>query len=167
MMQKQWLISDPLWDEKLKIILGYYKSNGKTLDLGCGNGYVISKLSGEKIGVDNDDESLELCRQKGLKVIKADLEKKLNLNYKVDNIICLDVLEHLMHPEIAVNNAYKNLKRKGIFIASVPYHGLIKNLVIALLDFNNHYHYTNWHVRFFTENTFKELLSKFKIIKII
>jgi len=167
MKRKEWLKNDPLWNEKLKIIHEHYNPNGKTLDLGCGNGYILSNLRGEKLGVDSDDEALKLCKNKGLKVFKGDLEKLLNLKHKFDTVICLDVLEHLINPEIAVQSAYNHLKKKGIFIVSVPYHGLLKNLAIALFDFDKHYHYTDWHVRFFTEKMLKELLSDFKKVKII
>jgi 2-polyprenyl-3-methyl-5-hydroxy-6-metoxy-1,4-benzoquinol methylase len=167
MRQKKWLKHDPLWNEKIKIIHKYYNSNGKILDIGCGNGYVLSNLKGEKFGLDSDDEALKLCKKRGLKVIKANLEKPLKLKHKFDTIICLDVLEHLINPENVIQSVYKKLNKGGTFIASVPYHGLVKNLAIALFDFDNHYHYTDWHVRFFTEKMFKELLSDFKKIKII
>jgi SAM-dependent methyltransferase len=169
MRSKEWLYSikqeKDTKKEELRIIRRYANALGSTLDLGCGSGYVLSRLNGERIGIDNDSEALRLCRRRGLKVFKIDLNRPFNLKRKFDTIICLGVLEHLTNPETAVQSVYKHLKDDGIFIASVPYHGLIKNLIIAMFDFDSHYHYTDWHLRFFTPNTFKELLSKFRILE--
>lgn len=168
MRPKEWLYSKEQVKDRdtkkaeLEIIRKYRK--GSILDLGCGSGYVLNSLEGDRTGIEFDDSAIKMC--KGFRVFKRDLNKTFTLGKKFGTIISLGVLEHLMYPEVAVHSIRRHLKDGGVFIASVPYHGLIKNLVIALKDFDNHYHYTDWHLRFFTVNTFREMLTRngFRIV---
>jgi SAM-dependent methyltransferase len=169
MRPKEWLYSKEQVKDadtkkaELEIIKKYRK--GSILDVGCGSGYVLRMLGVDRTGIEFDDDAIKMC--KGLHVIKRDLNKPFNLGRKFDTIVSLGVLEHLMYPGVAVQSIRKNLKNDGVFIASVPYHGLIKNLVIALTDFDSHYHYTDWHLRFFTPSTIREMLESngFEIIE--
>jgi SAM-dependent methyltransferase len=170
MKPKNWIVKgDPLWEEKFILIKKHlHVKNGTLLDLGCGNGYFLENLNLTGIGIDNDDEGLDICRKKGLTVRKMDLNKSLNLVNKHDIILCLDTLEHLIYPQIAVKEAYRLLKDDGIFVVSVPYHHFWKNLTITLFDWNNHYDYEDWHIRFFSEKLFRKILNEngFKIFKL-
>jgi 2-polyprenyl-6-hydroxyphenyl methylase/3-demethylubiquinone-9 3-methyltransferase len=59
------------------------------------------------------------------------------------------------------------LKMGGLLILTVPYHGLIKNLGIALLYFERHYNPYISHVRFYTKKSLKACLLRggFKVVR--
>jgi 2-polyprenyl-6-hydroxyphenyl methylase/3-demethylubiquinone-9 3-methyltransferase len=176
MIKKEWLETDMqanshnLWEEKLDFIKKNVKIHkGKLLDLGSGNGFFLEHLNSfEGLGVDNDEESIETCRKKGLKIMKADLNKPLKIREKFDLILCLETMEHLVFPQNVIKEAYRLLKNHGTFIASVPYHAFWKNLAITFFDWDRHYSYEDWHIRFFSEKLFRRILNEsgFKILKL-
>ncbi len=102
--------------EALKMI-----KSGKVLDVGCGDGLFLTMLKDvDSEGVDISREGIEKCREKGLKVSLCDFSKdKLPfLNDEFDNVVVLDVLEHLYFPEKLLKEA-KRVSKRNIII-SVP-----------------------------------------------
>ena len=96
------------------------------LDLGCGNGKVISylKRSNDKIslkGIDYDYESLLWAKDSnpGEKFIQADIYNTPLKDKSFDLVICLEVLEHLN----SVDKALAELSRvaRKYCLISVPY----------------------------------------------
>lgn len=96
---------------------------GKTLDVGCGSGVLLEKLS-NAIGIDTDLRAVDLCRNKGLNVFNTSL---YNLNENYDTIIFSSVLhEFSSYDETdaftdipikkALNKAYELLNHKGQII---------------------------------------------------
>lgn len=71
-----------------------------------------------------------------------------------------EVLEHLFRPDIALNEFYRVLKPGGKLLITVPYHGLFKNVMIALFRWNKHFAPTDPHIRFFTVKTLTALVRK-------
>jgi 2-polyprenyl-3-methyl-5-hydroxy-6-metoxy-1,4-benzoquinol methylase len=71
-----------------------------------------------------------------------------------------EVIEHLLDPETTVRECNRILKPSGILFLTTPYHGLIKNLVLAAASFDRHFDPTGAHVRFFTENSLRALLVR-------
>ena len=51
------------------------------------------------IGVDNCENFVRICNQKGLDVINCNMTKVNLENEKVDGIICVAVFHHLSTPE--------------------------------------------------------------------
>ena len=111
----------------LQIILNRYapQKNLRILDVGCGAGAILDFLRekgyvGE--GIDNNEEALKYCRDKGLRVDIGTVEK---MNYKdgsFDVVLASDVLEHLTDDRAAVKEIARVLKKGGFFIATVPAH---------------------------------------------
>lgn len=48
----------------------------------------------------------------------------------------------------------------GTLILTAPYHGLTKNLTIALRNFDHHFNPSGGHIRFFTRTSLRRLLEK-------
>ena len=121
----------------------------KTINLGCG----FHKMDGS---------------------VNVDIRKECNPDYIVDfnkdkipfkdntfdKAICSHVMEHLVDLKFFVREVRRILKKNGVFILSVAYHGLIKNLMIALLYFDNHYNPNEDHLRFFTKKSLTTILYK-------
>ena len=94
------------------------------LDLGCDDGE-LSMLLARKIGtkkvygVEILDNSIRQAREKGIKVTKLDLNKKLNFddNY-FDVIHCNQTIEHLNDSDRFLAEMYRVLKPNGYAIVS-------------------------------------------------
>ncbi|MEI8361404.1 MAG: class I SAM-dependent methyltransferase [bacterium] len=97
----------------------------KIIDIGCGTGAVMKKLSdsGYQVeGIDNSLDALSYCQQKGLTVSNGTAEKIDVPNDYCDVVISLDVLEHLDNDKSAVTEFHRILKTGGYVIATVPAH---------------------------------------------
>lgn len=131
--------------------------NSKILDLGCGTGAVIKFFKGKGYdicGVDANIDALNYCLEKKLNVKKGTAENISFENNRFDVVFALDLLEHLDHPEIAVKEINRILKKDGILIATVPAHQ-------SLWSYHDvHLH----HKKRYGKKDFKELLQKdFKV----
>lgn len=73
---------------------------------------------------------------------------------------CSDALARLPHPAIAINEFHRVLKPNGKLLLTVPYHGLGKNICIALFQWNRYFAPTNPYLRFFTVKTLTQLIKK-------
>ena len=109
------------------------------------------------------------ARRRGLKVVYGNLEKKLELeDSSFDWVICIDVLEHLIDPLGLLLEIRRVLNKKGRVIINVPNHlnltGRIKLFLGSDLDVHSFFPgYNEWdnpHIRFFTYNGIKNLLSE-------
>lgn len=96
------------------------KVSGVVYDLGCGNRpyeHDILRVAERYIGVDWSNTLHGLSAD-----IAADLNKSLPIDSEVaDNIISLQVLEHLCEPQIMLNEAFRILKPGGRIYIAVPF----------------------------------------------
>ena len=111
-----------------KIIkLGNINRKDKILDLGCGEGFLISLLPKTKkiIGVDISKIALKrakklLKHRSDVKLCWGDAQDLKFPNNFFDKIICSETLEHLPFPEKAMKEIHRLLKKNGIAIISIP-----------------------------------------------
>jgi len=139
------------------------------VDFGCGNGQVIKEIKlinpeAEYIGLDVSEKALEKARKilpnhKFYK-IEDGAEFPLNDN-SVDFIFSSEVIEHIYDTENAFSEIARILKPDGKLLITTPYHGLIKNLLITVLNFNKHFNPTSPHIRFFSKKSLFNLLNRF------
>ncbi|MBR58986.1 MAG: hypothetical protein CMH54_13335 [Myxococcales bacterium] len=96
----------------------------RVADVGCGPGTTLSWLSHlpRIVGIDRAALCLELARERApnAELIQANAEELPLKDQQFDLIFCLDILEHLEHPEKAVEELYRILKPGGILISTVP-----------------------------------------------
>lgn len=141
------------------------KSENHALDVGCGNGYFSSKLLSfgcTVTGIDISSEAIKIARSryKNINFVLHNLEDSLPFkNSTFDTVWCSEVLEHLFSPKFVLEEIYRVLKPNGILLCTVPYHGMLKNLGIALFAFERHYNPIYPHIRFFTGRSLKALLD--------
>jgi ubiquinone/menaquinone biosynthesis C-methylase UbiE len=102
----------------------------KVLDVGCGNGYVLSKYAQERAevyGVDITPTAVDLCHRRfellGLKgdFREANAEELPFEDEAFDCICSMGVLHHTPNPEKAVGQIFRVLKPRGRLIVMV-YH---------------------------------------------
>ena len=128
-------IQDTLNKEKLNKL--------KILDIGCGGGLVsegIAKLGADVTGIDFIEENIRVAKKHAkqskleINYIVKDFEKE-RLTSKYDVIIIFEVLEHLENWKSFLEKIQKNLKPKGVLIASTINRNLIsKFLTIDLAE---------------------------------
>jgi SAM-dependent methyltransferase len=76
-----------------------------------------------------------------------------------DVIWCSEVLEHLFDPGFALSEIHRILNAGGRLLLTVPHHGRLKNVLIALFKWDEHFAPTNPHLRFFTKNSLGRLTA--------
>jgi 2-polyprenyl-3-methyl-5-hydroxy-6-metoxy-1,4-benzoquinol methylase len=105
----------------------YFVGKENVLDLGCGRGEFLElarELGVTARGIDLSDESVAICRNKGLEAEKADLFEYLeNLpEASLDGIFCSQVVEHIAPdrlPEM-IKLAASRLQRGGAIAIETP-----------------------------------------------
>ncbi len=143
----------------------------RIVDLGCGNGYVtsrIARLGFDVIGVDASPDGIELAKQAhpGLhfevaSVYDDDLADKVG--ERVDAVIALEVAEHLFYPRRLFEQSHRLLRTGGLLVVSTPYHGYLKNLAISLADGWDKHFTVGWdggHIKFFSKKTMFRLAEE-------
>jgi O-antigen chain-terminating methyltransferase len=97
------------------------------LDIGCGRGEFLEMMRAMSVparGIDLSDESVALCRHKGLEAEKADLFEYLAdlAEASLDGIFCSQVVEHIAPerlPEM-IKLAASRLQRGGVIAIETP-----------------------------------------------
>jgi len=75
-----------------------------------------------------------------------------------DFIIVLDVMEHVYDTELVFAELSRVLKPRGRMLITVPFYGLIKNIIISLIAFDFVYNPRSPHIRFYSKkNLLKEI----------
>jgi SAM-dependent methyltransferase len=82
-----------------------FQGCSNVLDVGCGRGELLETLRAAGIGargIDLNDDSIALCRSRGLEVEKADLFSYLDglPDASLDGVVCCQVVEHLPHERL-------------------------------------------------------------------
>ena len=125
--------------------------NKKILEIGSGKSDKGKYIYSAKKFFDSSNEYIQsdIIQDYGHKIIDV---TKINYKNEFDVIICANVLEHVFEFHKAITNLYNALKVGGVLIIFIP-------VFYPLHDEPHDY----WR---FTEHSLKELLKKFKEIKI-
>lgn len=141
----------------------------RILDLGCGNGslsHVIAQYGYDLVGIDTSEQGIAISRENfpECKFIQADIYDPPDaaLIQAFDIVIAVEVIEHLLYPRELVKYAQKCLKPTGHLILTTPYHGYLKNLLLAVTGKMDKHFTALWdtgHVKFFSVSTLTSLLE--------
>lgn len=100
-----------------------YKSNGKLLDIGCGNGAFLSfmkEIGWNTFGIEISQKAVDIASLNGHNIFTGNLlDAKYPDNY-FDVITLNNVLEHLSNPTTEIEEINRILKPKGELIICVP-----------------------------------------------
>lgn len=112
---------------KKMIKAGQLNKNNLVLDLGCGEGFLISLLPKVKQTTGIDISKVALKRAKEVLKNKPNVQlewgdaQKLDIpNESFDKIFCSETLEHLPYPQKAMKEIHRLLKKDSLTIISVP-----------------------------------------------
>src|SRR5689334_15770154 len=134
-------------------------------DLGCGNGHISGRLAAfgyHVTGVDGSMSGIQIARRAypGVEFVHALIDRDLNLG-QFDLVISSDVIEHLYRPSDLLEAAVSQLKLNGQLLLGTPYHGYLKNLVLAAtgkMDAHFSALHDGGHIKFFSVNTLSRLM---------
>jgi SAM-dependent methyltransferase len=77
-----------------------------------------------------------------------------------DAVWASDTLSQIINPGFALNEFHRVLKPDGKLLITVPYHGFMKNLMIALFKWEKHFAVNNPQIRFFTVKMLTRLVKR-------
>ncbi|MBF0521900.1 MAG: methionine biosynthesis protein MetW [Candidatus Omnitrophica bacterium] len=96
-----------------KIILDFIEPNARVLDLGCGDGSLLSMLIKERhctgTGVEIDEDAIYKCVENGISVSHGDIDTEL-LDYtdkRFDYVILNESLQEVLHPKKVILEALR------------------------------------------------------------
>ncbi len=148
----------------------------RLFDAGCGNGYLAHAMAKKGFKVAGCDFSQEgITRAKSLmpdsrfEVMSVyDNMAEIFGGGEWDIVLSSEVIEHLYDPRKLIRNVLPMLRPGGLFIVTTPYHGYLKNLVMALSGkLDNHFTvlWDGGHIKFWSRQTLTSILreSGFKI----
>ena len=160
---------DPTIDLRKKLLakaLSRLDGGRKVLDAACGSGVFISFIrdAGFDVhGLDISSQAIQRARARYPDVTFHVGSLEDNLPYKdgaFDAVWATEVLEHIFDVRACLDELNRVLRTDGPLIMTVPYHGLIKNVLIALTNFDCHYDPEGPHIRFFTKKSLAQCLRR-------
>ncbi|HSF32806.1 MAG TPA: class I SAM-dependent methyltransferase [Candidatus Tectomicrobia bacterium] len=140
--------------------------NFHVLDAGCGDATFMAFLQGlgfRVSGIELSSAAAARARRRcpNANIQVGSLEDPLPfVDAAFDAIWCTEVLEHLFDVHAALTEFNRVLNEKGTLLLTTPYHGLVKNLAIVLIGFDQHFNPEISHIRFFTRPTLERCLRR-------
>ena len=140
----------------------------RALDYGCGNGWLAEWLvehGFDAVGADISESGIAVARRAVPSAtfttdISADSLARLG---PFNLVTCIEVIAHCYTPSSELQRLYACLRPGGTLILSTPYHGYIKNLVMAATGRLERHLDTLWsgaHVHYFTIASISKLLKQ-------
>jgi 2-polyprenyl-3-methyl-5-hydroxy-6-metoxy-1,4-benzoquinol methylase len=134
-------------------------------DLGCGNGHISGRLAAlgyHVTGVDASESGIQIARRtyRDVEFVHALIDRDLNIG-QFDLVISSDVIEHLHRPSDLLEATSSIVKPCGQVLLGTPYHGYLKNLVLAApgkMDAHFSALHDGGHIKFFSVNTLSRLM---------
>jgi len=158
-----------------RIFIDLASQGRKVLELGCADGFISRHLQERGChvtGVEVDSEAAERARQWCEQVVVYNLNRPdwiEQVGRDFDTVLCGDVLEHLVNPELALHQIHQVLAPQGRIIICVPN---IAHLRVRLKLLSGKFDYESTgildvtHLRFFTYKTARALIERagYKIV---
>jgi 2-polyprenyl-6-hydroxyphenyl methylase/3-demethylubiquinone-9 3-methyltransferase len=124
----------------------------------------LASAGAQVTGVDTSRVAVERARtshpELEFTVVSAD-EALPFADAAFDAVVCLHVLEHVADTQHLLSEARRVLAPGGRLAVSVPFHGRIKNLLVALRSFEHHHDPLQPVLRFYTRRSLARLLDEF------
>lgn len=142
----------------------------RVLDAGCGSGAFSKTLHDDLgcavYGCDLSESGIALARENApgcrFELLSLYDDFVENFGTQFDLVVSVEVVEHLYDPRSFVTRVREALTTRGVFVLTTPYHGYLKNLIIAASGrCDAHYNPLNkgGHIKFWSKRTITTLLE--------
>ena len=146
-------------------------SKGTLLDFGCGKGAMLSRLLLTKPrlkvhGLDISKTALQTIKRlipKGKFILIKEGKRLPYKNDMFDFILATDVLEHILDTEWAFEELTRVLAPGGRILMTVPYHGMVKNILCTFIAFDQYFEPSQAHIRFYTKRNLKSYVRRYRL----
>jgi SAM-dependent methyltransferase len=157
--------------EALELLRQTYRIKERdVVELGSGLGFNLDVFAQENkvLGVEGLASAASAACMRGVRTITADLDGHLPLaSESSDLVLCLDVLEHLVHPQECLREVRRILRPDGMLVVNVPNQftlsGRLRVLLGSGIDSTRFFpEYPDWnnpHLRFFRRSSIGSLLE--------
>ena len=151
----------------------------RVVDIGCGNGALCHELARrgyEVVGCEPIAEGLRFARDAAPQLVYHQLgvddDPSPIGTESFDVAIATEVIEHLARPRNLPRFAKQLLRPGGHMVISTPYHGYLKNLILALTnrwDAHLNPFWDGGHIKFWSCKTLSQLLNEtgFRVVRFI
>ncbi len=151
----------------------------RVVDIGCGNGALCRELAScgyEVVGCEPSADAMRLAQLAARDLVFYPLgvedDPSALGNESFDVAIATEVIEHLAKPRDLLCFARQLLRPGGHLIVSTPYHGYVKNLILALTNRWDAHLSPFWdggHIKFWSYRTLSQLLNQsgFRVVRFI
>jgi 2-polyprenyl-3-methyl-5-hydroxy-6-metoxy-1,4-benzoquinol methylase len=165
----------PTWDHSIVLTpiseaLRSLPPDGSVLDIGCGNGAMLAEMRKlgpwRFFGVEGSESGVEMARKQGFDTRLADSSRDLLTVFateRFDLIVCVEVIEHVYNPRGLLRQAHALLRPNGRLLLTTPYHGYLKNLLIAASGKCDSHYGPLWdggHIKFWSRKTLSTALDE-------
>ena len=137
-----------------------FRKHNRILDLGCGVGYfleVAKENNWEVYGTEYTIEAIEICKQKGIKMIEGDFPTSASGLSEFDIVTSFEVIEHIGEPFTHIREAYKVLRKGGLFYLTTPNFNSLNSKILK----------NKWnvicfpeHLMYFNSSSLKRILNR-------
>ncbi|MEM9063878.1 MAG: class I SAM-dependent methyltransferase [Planctomycetota bacterium] len=144
----------------------------RILDVGSGNGYLLGmlcrELSATGVGIDISDEGVDRARRSypeqrfEVELATPGLLDRIG-EEPFDLVVSTEVVEHVYAPRDWAMACFESLRPGGTLLASTPYHGYVKNVLIAATGKFDHHVNPLWdggHIKFWSPGTLRRLVEE-------
>jgi SAM-dependent methyltransferase len=152
------------WARRRALLLDEARAGERVLDLGCGAGRFVAALDAagaQAVGVELAERALSRARRvaPGADLRLVEPYGTLPLGHgEVDLVWCSEVLEHVPDVGALLAEVRRVLRPGGRLLATVPDHGRLRRVLIALARHDEHYDPLGQHLRFFTRASLSRAL---------
>jgi len=152
------------WDKRDQMAMSLVRQSDLTIaDIGCGEGITLEKMHSlfperKVLGIDFLSENIDICRHHGCKVEQGDVYDLPLPSKSVDFVLFMEVIEHLEHPETAIQEIYRVLVPGGRLVIVFPNDMFFKIARILTLRFREAA-YDPGHVRQWTPHEMRDFLN--------
>jgi ubiquinone/menaquinone biosynthesis C-methylase UbiE len=135
------------------------------LEVGCGDGSFTTDLADKFSSVTGIDISASQIADNQARLPKItfrqhDVSQRFPFADGTFEVVwCSEVLEHLFDPAFALREMQRVLKPGGRLLVTVPYHGRLKNILIALFNWDEHFVPSNPHIRFYSNRSLSRIVA--------
>ncbi len=153
------------WDKRDQTALNLVRPTDQTIvDIGCGEGITLEKIhrlfpERKVIGIDTLPENVDICKRHGCRAVQGDVYNLPFLSRSVNFVLFMEVIEHLEHPETAIQEIRRILVPDGRLVIVFPNDRVFKIARILTLRFREAA-YDPGHVRQWTPHDTRDLLKR-------